>query len=84
MAAWLTVVIIGESLAPDDGHGAGVAVGSVMVVLLTIASIVAWPRASQTPCACTGSTPAHASGPASAPRTTQPARTRTVTRHDTG
>jgi hypothetical protein len=41
MAAWLTVVIIGESLAPDDGHGAGVAVGSVMVVLLTIVSIVA-------------------------------------------
>jgi hypothetical protein len=34
--------------------------------------------------ACTASTPAYASGPASAPRTTQPPRTRTVARYGTG
>jgi len=41
VAAWLTVVVIGEWLAPADGHGAGAAVGSVMMVLLAVVSIVA-------------------------------------------
>jgi hypothetical protein len=41
VAAWLTVAVIRGSLADDGGNGAGVAVGSVMVVLLTIVSIAA-------------------------------------------
>jgi hypothetical protein len=41
VAAWLTVAVMRGSLADDGGNGAGVAVGSVMVVLLTIVSIVA-------------------------------------------
>jgi Na+/glutamate symporter len=36
VAAWLTVAVMRGSLAPNGGHGAGAAVGSVMVVLLAI------------------------------------------------
>jgi hypothetical protein len=41
VAAWLTVAVMRGSLADDGGSGAGVAAGSVMVVLLTIVSIAA-------------------------------------------
>ena len=41
VVAWLTAAGLLGSLAPDGGSGAGVAVGSIFVLLLTVAAIVA-------------------------------------------
>jgi hypothetical protein len=84
VAAWLTVAVMRESLADDGGNGVGVAVGSVMVVLLTIVSIAALAACVVDTVRLRRVDSAYASGRASAPRTTQPGRTYTVTHHGTG
>jgi hypothetical protein len=81
VVAWLTAAGLLGSLAPD-ASGAGVAVGSIFVLLLTIVAIVSLAASVVDTVRLRRATQACASGPCSVPRTTQPGRTPTVTRRD--